>query len=394
MANNRVASGLDVLITESFKSLRGRNIMLVCNQASIAADCKHAIDYFFAEHEAGKLTLKSLVGPQHGLWGHTQDNMIEWEGGGESEGIPIHSLYGRYRKPTPEMLEGVDTIVVDLQDVGAKYYTFIWTLAHCMEAAHGKDIEVVVPDRPNPIGGQVEGPALNEDFRSFVGLYPLTIRHGLTIGEVALYLKNEIFQDSNLRIVKMQGYKPEMYFEETGLPWAMPSPNIPTVESAVVYPGKCLIEATNLSEGRGTTRPFELFGAPWFNTKDLLQALGAHNLPGLALRPLQFQPTFHKFAGEICEGFFLHVTDRTTFKPFLTTIALFREVRRLYPDKFRWNDPPYEYEYEKMPMDILSGNDWLRQAIDAGEDLLAMEERWQKEAATFDPIRQAARLYT
>jgi len=367
--------------------------MLVCNQASIAADCRHAIDYFFEAHTGGTLNLKALVGPQHGLWGHTQDNMIEWEGGGESDGVPIYSLYGQHRKPTPDMLAGVDTIVVDMQDVGAKYYTFIWTLAHCMEVANDTDIEVVVLDRPNPIGGQVEGPAKNNDFRSFVGLYPMTIRHGLTIGEVALYLKNEHIYRSNLRVVEMQNYDRNMYFEDTGLPWAMPSPNLPTIEGTVVYPGKCLLEATNLSEGRGTTRPFETFGAPWFNTRELSDALAKHDLPGLALRPLQFQPTFHKHAEQICEGYFIHVTDRKTFKPFLTTIALLKEVRRLYPNDFRWNDPPYEYEYELMPFDILVGNDWLRQAIDKGADLLEMEQRWQAEAVEFEPKRKAARLY-
>ena len=391
-----VKSGLDVIRESNYAALRGKRVGLVCHQASIAADLTHAVDLFKAAHDAGIFQWQSAFGPQHGLWGHTQDNMIEWEGGAADSrlGVPVYSLYGKHRKPTEKMLAGLDTLVIDLQDVGAKYYTFIWTMALCMEACVERGLEVVVLDRPNPIGGvQTEGPAINEDFRSFVGLYPLTIRHGLTIGEVAAHLHQHYFPSLSLNIVRMQGWRRTMYFEDTGLPWALPSPNIPVPESTVVYPGMCLLEATNLSEGRGTTRPFDIFGAAWMDGWAMARHLAAHRLPGVAFRPFEFQPTFHKFAGEVCGGCFIHVTDRRQYKPFLTAIALLLETRRHYGRHFRWNDPPYEYEYEKLPIDILVGNDWLREGIDGGLPLAELEVRWQAESEGFRPQLLAAHLY-
>ncbi|MCB0286015.1 MAG: DUF1343 domain-containing protein [Calditrichaeota bacterium] len=392
----QVLTGLDILKKNNFNLFKGRKTGLVCNQASVAGTLEHAVDLFYAAHQSGKLSLNALFGPQHGLWGHTQDNMIEWEGGFKDPRtmVPVYSLYGENRKPTGNMLDGLEVLVIDMQDVGAKYYTFIWTMALCMEACQENDIEVVVLDRPNPIGGnQVEGPFRHGEFTSFVGWHDMAIRHGLTIGEIAKYLLHYHYPDCQLTVVEMQGWKRDMYFEATGLPFAMPSPNIPATESTVVYPGQCLLEATNISEGRGTTRPFELFGAAFVDGWQFAEAMQSYHLPGVVFRPLLFQPTFHKFADEICGGCFIHVVNRQMFKPFLTTIALLREMIHLYPDDFAWKNPPYEYEYIKMPFDILASNDWLRQMLEAQAPLAEMEARWLPDTAEFEEIRKSFLLY-
>ncbi len=391
----RVKTGLDVLRENNFEPLKGQRVALLCNQASVAGDLTHAVDVFFqAEQDAG-LSLRALLGPQHGLWGHTQDNMIEWQDYRDKRtNIPVYSLYGERRKPTSGMLQNIDTLIIDLQDVGAKYYTFIWSLALSMEACRDLGISVMVPDRPNPINGvQIEGTFIHNGFRSFVGWRDIGIRHGMTIGEIAKYLQNKFYPQCHLQVVEMQGWKREMYFENTGLAWAMPSPNIPTVDSTVVYPGMCLLEATNLSEGRGTTRPFEIFGAAYMDGWQFAAEMKKYELPGVIFRPLEFQPTFHKHAGKICGGCFIHVTDRRSFKPFLTTIALLREAIRLYPDHFAWKSPPYEYEYEKMPFDILTGNAWLREMLEAQRPLAEMAARWKKEQNVFEKIRREFLLY-
>lgn len=339
--------------------------------------------------EAG-VDVRAVFGPQHGLWGHTQDNMIEWEGG-SGPGYRIHSLYGEHRKPTPEMVADLDHLLFDVPEVGARYYTFIWTLAYCMEAAALRGIPITVLDRPNPIGAMhVEGPVAEFGFESFVGLFPLPARYGMTIGEIATWL-NQRHKPCDLHVVKIQGYRRGMSFAETGLPWAMPSPNMPTVDTALVYPGMCLLEGTKLSEGRGTTRPFETFGAPYLNGPALAGVLNEFSLPGVYFRPVTFQPTFQKFAGEICEGCFVHVTDAQAFKPVLTAVAILRECAR--SPKFAWQDPPYEYEYEKLPIEILTGGKWLPEAIEDGLDLFEIEARLDADVQAFAPIREAALLY-
>lgn len=390
-----VLSGLDILVKQNFEPLKKERVALLCNQASIAADLNHATDLFYHASCQNTILLQAFIGPQHGLWGHTQDNMIEWKGYQDPRtGITVYSLYGEHRRPTPEMLADVKVLVIDLQDVGAKYYTFIWSMALCMEECAESGVEVLVLDRPNPIGGlQVEGPSLNEDFLSFVGLHPLTIRHGMTIGEIAVYLQREFYPQCRLNIIKMENWRRGMYFEQTGLPWAMPSPNMPLPDTAVVYPGMCLLEATNLSEGRGTTRPFEIFGAPWIDSWQLVEELKRHQLPGVFFRPLKFQPTFQKYGGEVCSGCFIHVTNRQMFKPFLTGIAIISEIYRLYSEHFKWKQPPYEYEYEKMPFDILVGNDWIRGMIEDLKPLPDMEARWQQEAKSFLNKLDEALLY-
>lgn len=390
-----VQTGLDHLVEANFQQISGRKVALVCNQASIDGNMNHAADLFKRAAGSGRFTLKCFFGPQHGLWGHTQDNMIEWQGSEDPcSGAPIHSLYGEHRKPTAEMLADVDTLVIDLQDVGAKYYTFIWTMALCMEAAGELGIEVLVLDRPNPVNGiATEGTAANQGFLSFVGLRPFAARHGMTIGEVATYFKQHFYPDCALQVLRMSGWHRQDYFESTGLPWAMPSPNIPCNESAVVYPGMCLLEATMLSEGRGTTRPFELFGAPFIDGWRLAERLNGRDLPGIHFRPLEFQPTFQKYAGEVCGGCFMHVTNRDHFLPFYTTIVMLADIMEMYPDDFQWKQPPYEYEYEKMPFDILVGNDWLRTGLEAGTKPEALQERWRQELAAFSEGRTAALLY-
>lgn len=374
---------------------------LLANQATVASDYGHALDHML---QAG-VEVHAVFGPQHGLYGHTQDNMIEWEGGHRDArtGVLTHSLYGERRKPTPAMLAGLDVLVADLPDIGSRYYTFVWTLLLTLEAAAEQGLPVVVLDRPNPIGRAVEGTMLQREFASFVGLHSVPTRHGLTLGELARLLKRERVPNVDLTVIEADGYDPDAYGDEIpGAPWAMPSPNMPTVGTAVVYPGGCLLEATNMSEGRGTTRPFETFGAPWLDSWRYADALNGYGLPGSLFRPLPFQPTFNKHAGKLCGGVFLHVTDRRAFRPVITYVAAMREAARqggfvefkgsagetfstaspeVDAPGFAWKLPPYEYETVKLPIDILAGNDWLRPAILGDEPLARIEERMAAELA-------------
>jgi uncharacterized protein YbbC (DUF1343 family) len=385
-------TGLDVILGNDLAPLRGKRFSVVCNQATIASDYRHFLDHLLA----AKLVPKAVFGPQHGLWGHTQDNMIEWEPDGENKvGFPIYSLYGEHREPTHEMLADTELLVIDLPDIGARYYTFIWTTALCMKVCEELGIPILILDRPNPIGGlQVEGTLLDPAFASFVGLYPLPTRHGMTLAEIADYLKNRFFPGVDLQIEKAQGWTRDMYFADTGLPWAMPSPNMPTPDTAIVYPGACLLEGTNLSEGRGTTRPFEMIGAPHLDGWNFCERLNHLRLPGAYFRPIQFLPTFQKHAGSICEGAFVHVTNRESFNSFLTYVAVLQEAVRSGNGAFEWKSPPYEYEYRLLPIDILAGNDWLRKSIDDDEPLARIEDRCKAEIDRFEPIRANALLYS
>ncbi len=312
--------------------------------------------------------------------------MIEWEGYRDHKtGIRVFSLYGKTRKPDPRMLKGMDVMVVDLQDTGARFYTFIWTLALAMQSCLALGKTIVVLDRPNPIGGHiVEGPVLKPEYASFVGLHRLPVRHGMTIGEIALYLQDVFYPDLRLHVVPMKGWKRAMWFDDTGLPWIPPSPNMPTIETSTVYPGVCLLEGTNLSEGRGTTRPFEIFGAPFVDPEDLVKRLGEFRLPGAVFRPLYFMPTFQKYAGKLCGGAQIHVINREKYKPFKTAVAILKAVHDLYPGIFAWKNPPYEYEENLLPIDILSGTDRLREEITMGTELSKMEAWWNAELREFD----------
>lgn len=390
-----VRTGLDRMIEGAFQHWRGRKIGVLCNQASIASNWQHVLEALGPSRRSGLLSIEAVFGPEHGLWGHTQDNMIEWEGLPDPRtGLVIHSLYGKHRQPTPEMLSGIDLFVVDIPDVGARYYTFIWSMALCMESCERAGIPVVVLDRPNPIGGDsVQGTVLDSAFKSFVGLFPLPTRHGMTVGEIATYLRQTAFPRIDLEVVKMDGWNRKMDWGQTGLPWAIPSPNMPTVDTAFVYPGMCLIEATTVSEGRGTTRPFEIFGAPGVDGWKLAESLNSLGLDGVHFRPIQFEPTFNKHTKTLCEGCFIHVTDRSAFDSVLAAIAILQEFVRRFPDAWEWKPPPYEYEFEKWPVDILAGNDWLRKSIEELEPLRRIDERMRAECARFAPARESAQLY-
>ena len=271
--------------------------------------------------------------------------------------IPVYSLYAEHREPTAEMLQDLDVLLVDLQDIGARYYTFIWTMYLCMRACEKNGVAMVVLDRPNPINGiSVEGPLLDPHYRSFVGLHQIPVRHGKTIGELAQQFRDEAFPKCKLSILPIKNWNREMWFDHTGLPWVMPSPNMPTLDTATVYPGMCLLEGTNISEGRGTTRPFEIFGAPFIDPEKLSSELNALNLPGVFFRENYFQPTFHKFAGELCGGVQIHVTDRDEFRPFLTGVEIIKRIRKIYGKEFQWRQPPYEYEWKRLPIEILIGD--------------------------------------
>lgn len=388
----QVLTGLDLVEKHWPKALKGARVGLVAHPASVNGKIEHAVDVF---RNAKKFRLAALFGPQHGIYGQTQDNMVEWEGFREpATGLPVYSLYGKVRKPTPEMLANLDVLVIDLQDIGSRYYTFIWTLDLCMQACSEAGKTIVVLDRPNPIAGlATEGPVLKPDHASFVGLRPLSIRHSMTMAEIGHYLEDTFCPGVHYRVIPMRGWKRKMWFDETGLLWVLPSPNMPILDTAVVYPGMCLLEGTNISEGRGTTRPFEIFGAPFIHPDTLVKRLKEFKLPGVIFRPLHFQPTFQKHAGKVCGGAQIHVTDREKFKPFKTGVAILKAIHNTWPKQFEWKQPPYEYEEHKLPIDILAGSDRLRKDIESWKDLNEMETWWKEESKAFEKIRKKYLIY-
>jgi uncharacterized protein YbbC (DUF1343 family) len=380
-----IRTGLDVFTKNWPRELNGSRVGLLVHPASVNKKLEYAAAFF---RKSNKFKLNALFGPQHGIRGETQDNMIEWEGFIDPlTGLPVFSLYGHARKPEPHMLSNIDVFVIDVQDVGSRYYTFIWTMELCMQACLEMNKTIVILDRPNPIGGLlVEGPVLEMGFSSFVGQRPLPVRHGMTIGEIANYLRDEFYPALDFHLILMQNWCRKMWFDNTGLPWVLPSPNMPALDTAAVYPGMCLFEGTNVSEGRGTTKPFEIFGAPFIEPDRLVNFLNQYKLPGVVFRPMYFQPTFQKYAGTLCGGAQIHVIDREKFKPFKTGVAIIKTIHDLYPVEFRWKQPPYEYETEKIPIDILAGTDRLRRDIEKGENLDGMEDWWQEQSAQFDKI--------
>jgi uncharacterized protein YbbC (DUF1343 family) len=388
-----VKTGIDLIEKKWPAKFRFANIGLLLHPASITSNFSHTADTCF---RSKKFRASALFGPQHGIRGETQDNMIEWDSFRDKKtGTPVYSLYGKTRKPSPEMLSNIDIMVIDLQDIGARYYTFIWTMALVMEACQEQNKTVVILDRPNPINGKaIEGPVLKPKYFSFVGLQRLPIRHGMTIGEIGLYFKDAFYNKLSLEIIPMQGWKRDMWFDKTGLPWVLPSPNMPTLTTATVYPGMCLLEGTNISEGRGTTRPFEIFGAPFIDPELLATNLKDLRLPGAIFRPLHFLPTFQKHAGKLCGGAQIHITDRERFKSFKTAAAILKTVHDLYPVRFRWNKPPYEYEKNLLPIDILAGTDRFRRDIEQSARLESMEAWWMSELHDFDSkLRRKYLLY-
>jgi uncharacterized protein YbbC (DUF1343 family) len=378
-----VITGLESILSELPSKLRGKRIGILCHAPSITKDYRHISDIFFSRKDC---SLVALFGPQHGLHGQTQDNMIEWQTQIHPEfNIPLYSLYGKNRKPTPAMLDGIDIFLIDLQDVGARLYTYIWTVKLCMEACAEAGIPVWILERPNPIGRlPFDGPVLKKEFFTFVGGASIPLCHRMTLGEMALWIKEEYYRGCDLNIIWMKNWKRSTLFSDTDLPWVLPSPNMPTIQTALVYPGTVLIEALNLSEGRGTTIPFELFGAPFINSDKLKKNLNARHIGGCAFRSHDFIPTFHKFAGELCFGMQVHITDINQFKPVETSLEIFDAIIETSgPDALKFKLPPYEYEKNLMPFDILSGDSVMREVLISRKNLRIEKERWSDEIVEF-----------
>ncbi len=389
--NPLIETGIDILSRESCKRLQGKRIGLLANPASVTSDLRHSSDVI---HRSGA-DLACLFGPQHGYTGETQANMIEWESYTHPRfEIPVYSLYGRSREPEQSMLRNLDCLVIDLPDVGARPYTYLWTALLMVKACAAARVPVLVLDRPNVIGGDVvEGSILDSNYKSFVGLYPLPMRHGLTIAEALRMMNSKENIGCDLEVVTMNGWKRSMFFDETGIPWALPSPNIPTPDTALVYPGMVLLEGTNISEGRGTTRPFEIFGAPWIDADEFARAISALGLPGFVVRPHDFKPTWDKYEGELCGGVQIHVTDRSVFQPVRIGAAAIALAASHCRDHFAWREPPYEYEYEKMPIDILSGDAGFRETVDEDGDVMELFSAWERDEQTFLEARKEFLIY-
>jgi uncharacterized protein YbbC (DUF1343 family) len=385
-----VRLGSDLLFSSS--RLRGARIGVVCNHASVDRGFVHVLDRVAT---SPGVTLAAIFGPQHGFRSDVQDNMVETPHLDDpGRRVPIYSLYSETREPTAEMLRGLDAFVIDLQDIGARIYTYIYTMANCLRAAKRHGVQVIVCDRPNPIDGtDVEGALLAAGFESFVGQFPIPMRHGMTIGELARLFNEHFGIGAPLDVVKMEGWRRDMYADATDLPWVMPSPNMPTLDTAIVYPGTVLFEGILLSEGRGTTRPFELVGAPWIEAESFARNMNALKLPGAYFRPAVFEPTFQKHAKQACGGCQIHVTDRAAFRPVLTGVTLIAMFHRSNPSAFAWRQPPYEYEHDKMPIDILAGSSTLRGQIESGVPASEIAAGWSDDEAAFRTLRQKYLLY-
>lgn len=393
--NNSTLSGLDVLRRQDFAQLRGLRIGLVTHPAAVAADLRSSLDVL---RDAAGIRLAALFGPEHGLLGHEQDLIGVGSPDTSPNGLRCCSLYGDSAdslKPTDEQLTGLDALVIDLQDVGSRYYTFQATMLLCMEAAGKRKLPMVILDRPNPLGGEVvEGPTLQPGYESFVGVHPVPIRHGLTIGELARLYHSERSLAGALQVIPCEGWRRSMTFDQTRLPWVMPSPNMPTLETAFVYPGQCLLEGTNLSEGRGTTRPFELCGAPWIDPDRLAERMRAAGCRGVVFRPAWFRPTFHKFNSQRCGGVQLHVSDRDAFQPVRAGLALLAALRDLSGPRFDWRRETYEFVSDRLAIDLLFGSPRERLALEAGATVEAVARAWEEEETTFRRRRQSCLLYS
>ena len=383
--------GVEKLL-EAPRSLLGAKVGLICNQASVNHGFVHVADLL---NQHSEINLTALFGPQHGIRGDVQDNMIETEHSLDREtGLPIYSLYSETREPTEEMLRNVDVLVFDMQDVGCRIYTFAYTLANCMRAAKRLGKKVLVCDRPNPIGGiGVAGNVLESEFASFVGQFPIPTRHGMTIGELALMFNEHFNLGCELGVIKMDGWSREYWFDETDAPWVLPSPNMPTVDSATVFPGTVHFEGTQMSEGRGTTRPFELIGAPYVVPEEYAAQLNSRGLDGVYFRSCVFRPTFQKHGNVSCGGVQIHVLDRDAFEPVMAGVAMVKTAYDMYPGDFAWKEPPYEYVYDKNPFDVISGTSKLREAFEQGTALEEIVRSWQPALDDFKRTRESYLLY-
>jgi uncharacterized protein YbbC (DUF1343 family) len=391
-AGKRILLGVEKLLGKQVDLLRGARIGLVCNQASVDHSFRHVADLF---HEHPDINLTTLFGPQHGIRGDVQDNMIETGHATDRKtGLPIYSLYSETREPTEEMLRDVDIIVFDLQDVGTRIYTFVYTLANCMRAAKKFGKKVIACDRPNPIGGvKVDGVVLDPAFSSFVGQFPIATRHGMTVCELGRMFNEQFGIGSDLECVTMSGWSRELWYDETDGPWVLPSPNIPTPETTAVFPATVHLEGTQMSEGRGTTKPFEFAGAPYIDADDFAATLAEYDFPGVYFRSCGFMPTFQKHAGQACGGVQIHVTDREAFEPVIAGIAIVKSAFDMYGEQFRWKDPPYEYEYDRNPFDLISGTSKVREAIERGDSLDAIRDSWGVSLEEFKVLREKFLLY-
>ena len=393
---SQVRTGLDILVADGFKRLRGQRVGLVAHPASVDARLRHTADLLRA---ASGIRLEVVFGPEHGWMGQAQDlEAVSSAGPTHPAGPRLVSLYGdtaESLRPTPAQLDGLDVLVVDLQDVGARYYTFQATMLYALEAAHAVGLRLIVLDRPNPLGGVVvEGPRLAPGYESFIGAHDIAIRHGLTIGELAtLYRAEKGLDNAGLEVVRCEGWDRRMDFDATGLPWVLPSPNMPTIETAMVYPGQCLLEGTNLSEGRGTTRPFELCGAPWIDAPALAAQLNAQDLPGVGFRAAWFQPTFQKHAGCLCGGVQLHIRDRAALRSVRTGLAVLEALRLASAQHFAWRTEPYEFVAEPIAIDLLFGSNRERLALEAGTPANEVVAAWGPEEAAFAERRRPYLLY-
>ena len=389
----KIATGLDVFRDEYWRKLEGYRLGLLSNQASVDSQLKPTKEIISALLPG---QLKALFGPQHGYWGIDQENMIETDHSHDPDlDIPLFSLYSETREPLPEMLDLIDILIIDLQDVGARVYTFASTLLNCLKAASKSGKKVIVLDRPNPLGGEmVEGNLLKPELHSFVGPFALPMRHGLTMAEMAKMFCTSSDMAADLEIVPMRGWNRHMIWQDTGLNWVMPSPNMPLPVTAQVYPGQVIWEGTNLSEGRGTCRPFEIFGAPFLDTNLIKQSLPPEAWSGCFLQEVMFRPTFHKWEGEICRGFMIHILDHRLYHPYFSTIVLLKAILQLHKEQFAWRKPPYEYEYEKMPIDVILGDSSLKIKIEKGADLLEIKERWVEDLKNFLEWRKSYLLYS
>jgi uncharacterized protein YbbC (DUF1343 family) len=392
MTQRQIKLGLEKLLEEQSHLIRGAKVGLICNQASVDHDFRHAADLL---HEHPDVDLRGLFGPQHGIRGDVQDNMIETEHAVDPQtGLPIHSLYSETREPTESMLEDLDVLVFDMQDVGCRIYTFAYTMANSMIAARKFGKKVIVCDRPNPISGQhVEGNVLEPRHASFVGQFAIPTRHAMTLGELAKLFNEHFGLSCDLDVVKMDGWERSHWLDQTDAPWVMPSPNIPTLDSATVFPGTVHFEGTQLSEGRGTTRPFELVGAPYIDPEEYARRLNEREFPGVYFRSCIFRPTFQKHAGISCGGVQVHVLDREKFEPVITGITMVKIAYDLYPKEFRWKEPPYEYVYDRNPFDVIAGTSSIREAIEAGGSIEAIEETWKVDLEAFRQVRENHLLY-
>ena len=388
-----VQPGLEVLLDDP-RPIAGKKIGLVTNQSGVTGDLRHSVDLL---HHGYGWTLTTLFGPEHGIWGEAQDMAHVDHSVDPMTGLTVYSLYGASENdlaPRQELLRNLDALVIDLQDIGARYYTFIYTMALCMREAAKAGVQVIVLDRPNPIDGiHLEGNIREDRFSSFVGMYPLPARHGMTAGELARYFNKTFHLDCDLLVVPMRGWQRSMWWEDTGLPWVLPSPNMPTVSTAAVYPGMCLVEGTNLSEGRGTTHPFELFGAPWLDPFRLAERLNGLGLPGIRFRPHYFLPTFQKHKGKVCGGAELHVTNRGAFEPYRTGLWIVKIARDMNPEKFDWRRETCEFVSDRLAIDLLAGSARYRELVESGGDIDEWVREWKEPLRKFTNAREEFLLY-